>query len=927
MRTALLLLVAVSASADVLVRESLTGRHVRTYTAPRCVVFKGPLRPFTCDGVPLFFNAAQPARVFDPNPVAAINDPSLMDENDSASAVPEHAYENAAADLLGPHVRIVDRQAPTTMQPDPHAPLVFDRGDDRFEPVNAAFHIDRMQRYLQSLGYVGAKQLVPYAIEVDALAFSGGDASFFLPSFTQPGRGTLFYGSGGTDDAEDADLVVHEYGHAILEWIAPGTFAGPFASESRALSEGFGDYLAFSAHYEQRRASGRDPFCFADWDARCWTDAPSEACAYPAGADCLRRLDSPRTMADYQRGDVSGVEHRNGQIWSSALREIFLKLGKRTTDVLVLESLFDAPPHPTFAVMARRMIETDRVLHGGVNRDAICAAMSARGIACDTAPAGVLTHVQSPERGIAIPDLDPRGIVSRITITDQRVIERVAVRVDIEHSARGDLRIELVAPDGTRVLLHNASFELARDINVTYGIDAATAEPLDVLRLRHAVGTWELRIADTRARDAGTLRSWALVFQFAGDEPPRQRPRGGSDRRMIPVVAHVATFASDVRIANVRSHEQTATLIFTRSGQDGNVSFSAIDVRLAPGQTVAFDDVLPGAFFAAGSGSLEILGDVVVMSRTYSILPSGGTIGSQVPADLEGTVHGGAPLLVTGLSATRDRYNLGITETGGRSGRVEVEAGGERTVYDILPLSHTQFAIDSASAEIAVIEGAARVVAYLSQIDAAGDAMVIPALERREPRTGIAPAISAMGATTRWQTDLWVQDPPTAFPATYGLDYTTGGERELTSITALPHLDAVATVWRRPGTAGTMSFRLDDTFAHSRITNGSTTQYVPFLPASSATQHLLFVENTAAYRTNIGFASRDPAAAEVVIYDAGGAEVERHQLLTLGGIAQLPVQTKVANGRAVVRFLTGSGRGYASLIDLRSGDATYMAGQ
>jgi zinc metalloprotease ZmpB len=928
MRALLLFLFALSAPADVLVRESLTGRHVRTFTAPRCVRYHAPLKPFTCDGVPLFFNAAQPARVFDPNPVASLNDPSLMDENDSPSAVPEHAYESAAVDLLGPHVRIVDRQAPMTVQPDPNGPLLFDRGDDRFEPVNAAFHIDRMQQYLQSLGYVGAKQLVPYAIEVDALAFSGGDASFFLPSFTQPGRGTLFYGSGGTDDAEDADLVVHEYGHAILEWIAPGTFAGAFASESRALSEGFGDYLAFSAHYEQRVKSGRDPFCFADWDARCWTDAPSEACAYPAGSDCLRRLDSTRTMADYQRGDVSGVEHRNGQIWSSALRELFLKLGRRTTDVLVLESLFDAPPHPTFAVMARRLIETDRVLHGGIHRDIICAAFVSRGItvSCDGAPRGELTLIQSGDRGIAIPENDPSGIVSRISIGDPRTIERLGVRIDIDHPSRGDLRIELVAPDGTRVLLQNVSFELTADIHATFGFDAAPAESLDVLRGHSAAGTWELRVSDQRARDAGTLRSWALVLQFAGDVPKASRP-GFGPSQMIPVVAHVASFRSDVRIANSGTREELATLVFTRSAEDGAVSFSAIDVRIGPGQTVALDDVLPGAFFAQGSGSLEVRGDVVVMSRTYAVRPDGGTVGSQVPANLESTLQGGGALLVTGLDPSPDRFNLGITEIGGGSGRVEVDHARGSAVYDIAPFSHRQIGIESSSARITVLEGDARVVAYLSQIDAGGDAMFIPALPRHERRTGIAPAISAMGASARWQTDVWFQEPATGFPIIAGLDYVTGGLPALTAVQPFAHFDAVATLWRGRGTAGTIDFPpFDATFPHSRITNGTTTQYVPFLPATSADQQLLFIENTAVYRTNIGFASRGASTAEVIVYDASGREVERHLLATPGGIAQVPVQAKVANGRAAVRVLSGSGRAYASLIDLESGDATYIAG-
>jgi len=280
---------------------NVDGRVVR-----RVIAEERPLERFAYDydvetgalvrRTPLFFNG-KAARVFDPNPVAALNDPSLQDQNDAATAVPDSAYFDVELDdlaatgaLRGPWVTMIDRQPPNTAPPDAASPLVFDRASDGFEDVNAYFHIDRTQRYLQSLGYTGDRAVAAYPVETDAHAVSGQDNSFFLPSLTQPGTGTLYFGEGGTDDAEDADLVVHEYTHAIQEWIAPGTFGGTFASEARALSEGISDYWAYSAHAERRVASGRDPFCFADWDVRCWEDDASQQCGYDPGTDCLRRL-------------------------------------------------------------------------------------------------------------------------------------------------------------------------------------------------------------------------------------------------------------------------------------------------------------------------------------------------------------------------------------------------------------------------------------------------------------------------------------------------------------------------------------------------------------------------------------------------------------------------------------------------------------
>jgi hypothetical protein len=70
--------------------------------------------------------------------------------------------------------------------------------------------------------------------------------------------------------------------------------------------------------------------------------------------------------------------------------------------------------------------------------------------------------------------------------------------------------------------------------------------------------------------------------------------------------------------------------------------------------------------------------------------------------------------------------------------------------------------------------------------------------------------------------------------------------------------------------------------------------------------------------------------AEVVVYDAAGTEVQREILSTINGIAQMPVVPGIASGRAVVRFDAldlRPGHAYVSLIDDRTGDATYVEGQ
>src|ERR1051326_1233182 len=174
--------------------------------------------------------------------------------------------------------------------------------------------------------------------------------------------------------------MLHEFFHAVQDWIAPGALAGPPNGQARGNSEGSAEYWAFSSGYAGSIASGRDPYCIADWDSRCGGDDAPEQCGYAEGTDCLRRVDSTRTMNEYNNSNQAGSEYDNAAIWSSALREIFLKVGKPKTDTLVIESFFGVPPLATFNLMAKRMIEADAALYGGADTPAICSAMTSRGV-------------------------------------------------------------------------------------------------------------------------------------------------------------------------------------------------------------------------------------------------------------------------------------------------------------------------------------------------------------------------------------------------------------------------------------------------------------------------------------------------------------------------------------------------------------------
>ena len=245
----------------------------------------------------------------------------------------------------------------------PSGDFVYQTDDPRFKEVMAYYHIDAAQRYIQSLGYSdrneppnGIRDRVTYA----SPHWFAQDQSFYSVS-----DDALHFGDGGWPDALDPDIIVHEYGHALLHDLAPHWGGG----EMEAIGEGFGDYLAATLSAE----AGADPACIGELDSR----------GYAAGAaTCLRRVDRDRQYP----ADVTGDAHHDGEIWSRVLWDLRMAVGPATADALALESSFYLPPAATLVEAGQALLDADAALHGGRNRLAIEQALQARGLAPLPAP-------------------------------------------------------------------------------------------------------------------------------------------------------------------------------------------------------------------------------------------------------------------------------------------------------------------------------------------------------------------------------------------------------------------------------------------------------------------------------------------------------------------------------------------------------------
>ncbi|WP_328483914.1 M4 family metallopeptidase [Streptomyces sp. NBC_00377] len=106
------------------------------------------------------------------------------------------------------------------------------------------------------------------------------------------------------------------------------------------------------------------------------------------------------------------------------------------------------------------------------------------------------TRVDIPDNGAAVES--PITIAGR----DGNASATTSVYVNIVHTYRGDLTVDLVGPDGTVYSLLNRSGGSADNVDQTFTIDAS-AQPLN--------GTWKLRVQDRASIDVGYIQRWQLT--------------------------------------------------------------------------------------------------------------------------------------------------------------------------------------------------------------------------------------------------------------------------------------------------------------------------------------------------------------------------------------------------------------------------------
>jgi hypothetical protein len=231
----------------------------------------------------------------------------------------------------------------------PTADFYFNRSESGFEDVNALYHITAFHDHIASLGY---DTLMDVGVTVDTHGMQGADNSAFNRNGGSP---TLDFGTGGVDDAEDADVIVHEYSHG-LSWSANAN--DNFNTPRSGLDEGLADYFAMSY------SRALSPFGWEkifSWDGHneFWGGRIANTGAtYPNGANI----------------------YATGEIWNSAMSAIWTDLGQIVTDKLMLEAMHFFTNTTNLSEAAVYVLQSDTLLFAAAHANTICNHFQNRNI-------------------------------------------------------------------------------------------------------------------------------------------------------------------------------------------------------------------------------------------------------------------------------------------------------------------------------------------------------------------------------------------------------------------------------------------------------------------------------------------------------------------------------------------------------------------
>jgi glucose/arabinose dehydrogenase/subtilisin-like proprotein convertase family protein len=138
------------------------------------------------------------------------------------------------------------------------------------------------------------------------------------------------------------------------------------------------------------------------------------------------------------------------------------------------------------------------------------------------AASGTVTATRNENPALAIPDNDAQGATSRLNVTGAGSIQSMQITVDIRHTWRGDLVLQLTSPAGTAITLFDVNDNDDGDnVQGTFPTTLVPNESLSNFNGEEVNGVWSLRVYDTQGQDLGDIRSWTLTAAVGSSTAPQ----------------------------------------------------------------------------------------------------------------------------------------------------------------------------------------------------------------------------------------------------------------------------------------------------------------------------------------------------------------------------------------------------------------------
>jgi len=320
---------------------------------------------------------------------------------------------------------------------------------------------------------------------------------------------TISNGTGREDGDFDPGIIYHENAHGLSNrLVGGGSGVCLNGIQSGGMGEGWSDFMG----------------------ATFLNDPVVGAYVTGNAAVGIRRASmasSPFTYANIKDGTMTEV-HNAGEIWAAALFDIRKVLGAATIERLVVQGMKNTPCSPTMLQARDGIITADQQINGGANRCVLFTAFAGRQMGtgassathnstssivlstavppeCGGGGGGVIRNFVSADVPKNIPDNNATGVNSVNSVAGASDTLKVTVDVNITHTFRGDLVIQVIAPNGQTATLSNRAGSSADNFIAT-GLDISAS----FTTTANPSGQWRLFVRDLAAIDVGTINSFVL---------------------------------------------------------------------------------------------------------------------------------------------------------------------------------------------------------------------------------------------------------------------------------------------------------------------------------------------------------------------------------------------------------------------------------